>query len=150
MRREDRAINDEAIKAILYKGEYGILSLLTPEGDPYGVPLSYVLLGDAIYFHGAMEGLKLDAIRRHPKASFCVVGDTHVLPDKFSTAYESVIVTGQMEEVFGEEKEMGLRGLIEKYSPDYVAEGDVYIKKAGKGTMGMKLIIETMTGKARR
>lgn len=150
MRRQDRAIQESEIQDILYKGEYGVLSIITPDGEPYGVPLSYVYLGDALYFHGAMEGLKLDSIRTQSKASFCVVGKTEVLQEKFSTAYESVIVSGGMEEIHGEEKEMALRGLIEKYSPDYLKEGDMYIKRAGNVTMGMKLMVERMTGKARR
>ncbi len=51
-------------------------------------------VGDVIYFHCAPEGHKLENLSGNNKVSFCVVGKTQVLPDKFATNYESVIVFG--------------------------------------------------------
>jgi uncharacterized protein len=64
LRRKDRAItNDEAI-AILRKTEYGVLSTITPDGKPYGVPLNFCYLDNSIYFHCAIEGRKIDNIKK--------------------------------------------------------------------------------------
>jgi nitroimidazol reductase NimA-like FMN-containing flavoprotein (pyridoxamine 5'-phosphate oxidase superfamily) len=46
-------------RGILNKGEYGVLSTVSAEGQPYGTPLNYCLIDDSIYFHCATEGHKL-------------------------------------------------------------------------------------------
>ena len=90
----------------------------------------------------------IDNIKNHEKVSFNVVGDTEVLPSKFSTKYESVIAFGIATEIDGEEKEMALLKLIEKYSPEFLQEGKLYISRAKDATSVMKISIEHMTGKA--
>ncbi len=65
IRRIDRAISEEEAKDILKKGEYGILSTISKEGQPYGVPLSYSYAGNIIYFHCALEGHKVDNVREN-------------------------------------------------------------------------------------
>ena len=62
MRRKKQILaEDEAIK-ILGKGESGILALLGDEDYPYAVPISYVYHDSKLYFHGAKNGHKIDAI----------------------------------------------------------------------------------------
>jgi len=56
MRRSDRAISKEETMQLLNNCEYGVLSSVSESGEPYGVPLSYYLVDDAIYFHSALEG----------------------------------------------------------------------------------------------
>ena len=149
MRRKDRQLEREDCIPILEKGEYGVLSMVTDEGTPYGVPISYAYEDGYIYFHGAMTGYKLDLLRKRPQASFCVVTDTQVLPAEFTTNYQSVIAFGTMEELSGSDKEKGLLALIQKYSPAYLEEGKVYMAKAQAHTCSYRLHIEDMTGKAR-
>ncbi|GAA0086402.1 pyridoxamine 5'-phosphate oxidase family protein [Clostridium sp. CTA-7] len=150
MRRKDREI--EALEAIevLKKCEYGILSTVDENGYPYGVPLSYVYANDSIYFHSAVEGHKLENIKKNDKVSFCVVGQTDVLPDKFSTKYESVIIFGRAKEVFDDEKNAALLELINKYSADYIEKGKTYIKNANDKTKVIKISIDHISGKGRR
>ncbi len=99
MRRSDRALAEVEINEVLEKGEYGFLSTISDHGYPYVVPLSYVYDNNSIYFHCATEGEKLDNIKQNNKVSFCVVTDTEVLPDKFSTKYKSVIAFGKASEL---------------------------------------------------
>ena len=73
-----------------------------------------------------------------------------VLPDKFSTKYESVIAFGKAVEVFGGEKNEALLAFIDKYSSQYIEKGKEYIKNAGEKTKVIKICIEHITGKARR
>lgn len=51
-----------------------VLSLLGENGYPYGLPIDYWYneTDGKLYFHGAKEGHKIDAIRACDKASFCV------------------------------------------------------------------------------
>jgi nitroimidazol reductase NimA-like FMN-containing flavoprotein (pyridoxamine 5'-phosphate oxidase superfamily) len=149
MRRNDRQCTEECAVAILEKCEYGVLSTVSQDGYPYGVPLSYVYKNSCICFHSATTGHKLDNIANNAKASFCVVGNTNVLPDKFTTRYESVVIFGQASKVTGEEKRDALLALITKYSPAYLEKGKEYIENSGENTVVMKIAIEQITGKVR-
>ena len=62
MRRKDKEIGtDEAIN-LLTKCEYGVLSTVGNDGQPYGVPLNYTYKDNCIYFHCALKGHKIDNI----------------------------------------------------------------------------------------
>ncbi len=150
IRRAERAIPDDETKEILQVGEYGILSTVSADGQPYGVPVSYAYTGEAIYFHCAPEGHKLDNLSSNNRVSFCVVGKTQVLPDKFATNYESVIVFGTAHEVVDEEKHAGLLEILKKYSPDFMEKGERYISNDGPKARVYKIVIESLTGKARK
>lgn len=149
MRRKDRELTQEEAVCILEKGSYGILSTIGEDGYPYGVPLSYAYENGTLYFHCAADvGYKLENISYHDKVSFTVVGDTCVLPEKFATKYESVIVFGTIAP--SSEKQKALEELVKKYSPGYEVQGKDYAKAAEKQVGVFELKIERMTGKARR
>jgi len=150
MRRRDRAAGHRDAEKLLSQCEYGVLSTVGEDGQPYGVPLSYAYKNNSLYFHSALSGHKLDNILGNPKVSFCVVGHTRVLPAEFSTEYESVIAFGTVSEVSGEEKTAALRLLVEKYSPGFIEEGLRYIEREDKVTKVLKVEIDHVTGKARR
>jgi uncharacterized protein len=150
VRRKDRQIDAETATELLARGEYGYLATVGSDGQPYGVPLNYVFKDQCLYFHFALEGHKLDNIMANPKVSFCVVGRTKVLPDKFSTEYESAMAFGTASLVEGEEKYNALLGLIEKYSPGFMEEGRKTISKYNDKTRIIKMNIARITGKARR
>ncbi len=150
MRRKDRLIADTEALTILIKGEYGILSTASVRGKPYGVPLNYCVIEDCLYFHCASEGTKIDNIESNPNVSFCVVGTARVLPDKFSTAYESCIVRGVVSEVFEEEKRTALEQLIHKYSENHISAGLEYIEKLKDKTRVFKVAIDSISGKANK
>ncbi|MBX4270062.1 pyridoxamine 5'-phosphate oxidase family protein [Clostridium estertheticum] len=150
MRRKDRELKNDEVIEILKNNTYGVLSTVSENGYPYGVPISYTFFNNSIYFHGAIKGHKLDNILNNNKVSFCVVGRTQILPDKFSTEYESVIVFGRAIEVFDDEKNTALLEVLDKYSVDYIEQGKEYIQKASKATKVMKINIEHTSGKAKR
>jgi nitroimidazol reductase NimA-like FMN-containing flavoprotein (pyridoxamine 5'-phosphate oxidase superfamily) len=150
MRRKDRELKNDEIIKVLKNNSYGILSTISENGYPYGVPISYIFSNDSIYFHCAIKGHKLDNILNNHKVSFSVVGNTCVLPDEFSTKYESIIVFGKAIEVFDDEKNMALLETLNKYSPNFIEQGKEYINKAGKATKVIKICIDHISGKARR
>ena len=115
MRRAKQRLSPDESLAILEKGSSGVLALWDGE-EPYAVPLSYVYHGGKLYFHCARAGRKLEAARVCPKASFCVVAADNVIPEKYTTAYRSVIVSGRLR-IIEDEAEMipALRQLAEKY-----------------------------------
>lgn len=149
MRRKDRALSTEEAEQILLKGEYGVLSTCGKDGFPYGVPLSYAYAEGILYFHcAAGAGHKLANILYENKACFTVVGHTKVLPEKFSTVYESVIVFGKVK--LSLHKQIGLAKLTAKYCTDYKEKGAAYAKAAADKVDVYEFHIERMTGKARR
>ena len=150
LRRKDRAITEEEAIALLNKAEYGVLSTVSENGDPYGVPLNFWVIDHCIYFHCAVEGQKIDNIQQNKSVSFCTVGNTKILPDKFATKYESVIVSGEVEEVFDMNKQLALEGLLHKYPPEFIDKGIKYIEDLNEKTRVFKITINKLTGKARK
>ena len=128
MRMKDRAIAETEAISILKYAEYGVLSTVNENGRPYGVPLNFCFIDNAIYFHCATEGQKIDNINYSKSVSFCAVGKTEIIPEEYTTRYESVIVSGEIEEVFDSDKQMGLEGLLHKYSADFFDQGVKYIR----------------------
>jgi uncharacterized protein len=150
MRRKDRQIAEEEVLQLLASGEYGVLSTADKDGQPYGVPLNYVYRDHGIYFHSALTGHKLDSMAENPKVSFCVVGPTKVLPDQFSSEYESAVIFGTASVVVGAERESALMWLLEKYAPENLEEGKRFIGEMGSATKVIKITIDHLSGKAHR
>lgn len=119
MRRKKQALSAEECAAVLSRGTSGVLALDGDDGYPYAVPLSYVYDGSCLYFHCARSGHKLDAIRRNPKASFCVVDQDRVVPAEYTSYFRSVIAFGTIRILEdAEEKRAAVEKLAVKYAPD--------------------------------
>ena len=149
MRRKDKSMQGEDLRRLLRNGEYGVLSTVDSQGQPYGVPLNYVYDENCVYFHCAIEGHKLNNLSANGKVSFCVVGHTRVLPSEFNTEFESVIVFGEASVVQGDERHRALVKLVEKYSPEFIEEGHKYIAQHDTRTKVVKIVIHSVTGKAK-
>jgi nitroimidazol reductase NimA-like FMN-containing flavoprotein (pyridoxamine 5'-phosphate oxidase superfamily) len=151
IRRKDRALDNASAFAVLKNSAYGVLSTADKDNQPYGIPVSYVVVDNSIFIHSATEGHKLENIMSNSKVSFCVVGKTRLLPDKFSTQYESAIVFGTAKMVDGEnEKREALEAFLAKYSPDYLEDGEKYIDKLFDKVIVMQVSIDHITGKSRK
>ena len=147
MRRFKQQLAEEEAKDILRKGSHGVLSLVDADATPYGVPLNYVYDGDRhIYFHGAVEGHKIDCINAHPCCSFCVVGQDRIVPEEFTSYFRSVIARGSIRVVEEpEEIRKSLLLLCEKFSPGLNPEAE--IAKSLSHVTVLRLDIESLTGK---
>ena len=152
MRRKDRELTEEEAREVLRRGEYGVLSLVTADGTPYAVPMSYAAVGDTIYFHGTTEGgAKMACMAHDSRAVFTAVTDTQVLPDQFGTIYWSAIARGHVEELTEEAaKKAALEHLLVKYSADYMQAGRKFIDAYLHRTAALRFTIEELTGKARK
>jgi len=147
MRRKEKIMEHEKAMFLLRSGEYGTLSIIDTDKKPYGIPVNYAVKENAIYFHCAMKGKKIETLKMNNMASFCVVGYTKIDAEKFTTRYESCIVEGNIEEVFLNEKIMALEELIKKYSPQFFEKGIKYIKAEESKTKIFKIKIEKISGK---
>ena len=147
VRRKDKEIGTDEMIKLLTECEYGVLSTVGNDGQPYGVPLNYAYKDNCIYFHCALKGHKIDNIGDNSKVSFCVVGNTEVLPSEFSTNYVSAVAFGLASEVQGKERYDALVLILDKFSSEFMKEGKKYIEKLDKVTKVMKMKIEHISGK---
>lgn len=150
MRRSDRQIEKADALSVLEKGEFGVLGMVDDDGRPYQIPVNFCVVEGRVYFHSASEGSKIDYLEARPYASFCVVGDTEVLPDSFGSLYESCIISGTAAEAVGEGKQAALEGLLHKYSSEYLESGMKYIDKLTDRTRVFGVSLDEVSGKARR
>lgn len=152
VRRQDRLLNEEEARQLLQEGEYGVLSMQTVEGGAYGIPVNYAWDGHSyLYLHCAPEGHKLRCIARNESVSFCVVGRTRVIPDKFTTDYESIVLSCIAHLVTDDGERMkALELLLDKYSPDDKTAGMSYARQSFSRTTIIRLNIEHWSGKTKR
>lgn len=141
MRRKDREMTREFGLELIDRAQYGVLSMVDTDKLAYGVPLSLVRDGDKLYFHSAMDGKKVRGLKENPDVSVTFVGQVQV-PDNytkddldemkgdpskainfissvFTTEFESVVVSGQVNLVEDEEEKVkAMRLICNKYTPD--------------------------------
>lgn len=148
MRRKRQQLSDEESYAILQKATSGTLALLGDGDYPYAVPISYVFSEGKLYFHSALSGHKVDAIRGCDRASFCVVAQDDVKPELYTTFFRSVIAFGRIHIVDDEaEKLAAARLLGNRYTPH---QDEALQKELENGLARMLVIrldIEHLTGK---
>ncbi len=148
MRRKKQLLSKDESEEILRRGTSGVLALAGDEGFPYAVPLSYVYEREKIYFHSAVSGHKIDAVRKSEKASFCVIGQDHVLPEKFTTRYKSVIAFGTVRILEdGQEIRRAMERLSDKYSPGDREARDREIEKDWERLCMIEFSVTYLTGK---
>ena len=149
MRRSRQALDEEACGKILQEASSGVLSVVGEDGWPYGVPLSYVWLDGAIYFHCARTGHKLCAIRHDNRVSFCVVGQDRVIPEEYTTYFRSVIIFGRAEIMEDpDEIRTAIEALASKYHPtDAPSHRDDVIRRESAAMTMVKITPEHITGK---
>ena len=152
VRRQDRLLEEENAYHLLRNGEFGVLSMVKDNGDAYGIPINYVWDGtETIYLHCAPEGEKLRSISQHPEVSFCVVGRTNVISNKFTTEYESIVITCHAcTGLLPEERMHALRLFLAKYSPDDLVTGLKYAEKSFHRTEIIRLNVLRFSGKCKR
>ena len=149
MRRKKQALTAEECAAVLTRGTSGVLALSGDDGYPYAVPINYVYDGTNLYFHCAKAGHKLDAIRRNEKASFCVIDQDQIVPEKYTSYFRSVIAFGRMRILENEqEKRAAIEKLAVKYAPEGSPESrEKEIRKFWEGFYMLEMSIEHLTGK---
>ena len=141
--------NEECIE-ILKTQLRGVLSVLGEDDYPYGIPINHYYCEEdgKLYFHGGTKGHRIDAMRSHGKASFCVLDEGR--PEQeggWALRFRSVIVFGRLEEVEDHDRAIEItRALCHKFTSDedYIEKE---IENAGARTMVVCLMPEHMTGK---
>ena len=149
MRRIKQQLSDAEAQEILAKAKRGVLSVVGDDGWPYGIWLNphFRREDGRIYFHGAKEGHKIDALRRDARVSFTVIDDGVQDDGGWAYTFRSVVVFGRIE--FVEDQAFALelcRELARRFNP---SEEDIEkeIRMAGARVQMLCLIPEHITGK---
>ena len=147
MRHKDRQVSAEEAMEYLKASVYGVLSTVGPDGEPYGIPLTYAVEegGKSLVFHCARDGYKLDCFAVNPRAHFVAVQETNVLPEEFSIEYKSVMVSGNLEEIEDREEKIRCAQVVgDKYS---TISSEGYANRAVDKIRVFRLKIEHISGK---
>ena len=149
MRRKKQLLSKAETIEILQSCTSGVLAVTGDNDYPYAVPLSFAYKDGKLFFHFAKAGHKLDSIIKNNKVSFCVIKTDNVIQKTFTTHFRSAIVFGKARILTDDsEKKYALECLVEKYSPDYIPEGQSEIERDWNRVCVAEIKIEHMTGKA--
>ena len=147
MRRKGQELPKEDCIEILKNEPRGVLALLGDGDYPYALPVSHVYVDGKIYFHGARQGHKVDAIRNHSKVSFCVMDKGIKERDSWWYTFKSVIVFGKIRTLADENDRIDkLTHLGDKFFPTHEETVDE-ISRLLDRTEVFEISIEHMSGK---
>ena len=151
MRRVEKEISDmETLIEILKGGKYTVISMCK-ENEVYLVTLSYGYdeSKNALYFHCAKEGQKIEFIKSNPFVCGTVIEDNGY-KDGCSQAYRSVVFRGKMvilEDIH--EKKIGCDVLLNQLENDPTTTKNKFFKKdeTYENLRMLRLDIKEISGK---
>ena len=152
MRRFKQQISEAECIEVLKNETRGVLSVIGDGGYPYGIPLNHYYCEEdgKLYFHGAKEGHKIDAVKSCDKVSFCVMDQGYREGDDWALNIRSVIVFGRIRFFEYAEDPDKVReicvGLSSKFTDD-ANYADDEIAKVGKNVLCFEITPDHMTGK---
>lgn len=149
MRRFKQQISEAECIRILKEQPRGVLSLIGDDGYPYGIPLDhwYCEEDGKLYFHGAKEGHKIDAIASCDKVSYCVMDEGFRKEGEWALNINSVIVFGRISLVTDTEKAKKICTEITRKFTDDEAYLAHELEHAFPRVQCLELTPEHMTGK---
>ena len=173
MRRKDREMSREYGLAVIDKSNFGVVSMIEENNEPYGIPLSIIREENTLYFHSAKEGKKVNNFEENPKVSIAFIEEVkipenfteeelnEIVKDKskisllissvFTTEYESSIVKGKVKLVEDEkEKIKAMKLICEKYTPTKMKYFNMAIESGLKRTNIYKVEIESISSKRKK
>jgi uncharacterized protein len=149
MRKSNREIkNQDLIQQVIAKAEVCRLGLCK-DNKPYIVPVNFGYDGSFIYFHTAIEGMKIDYLGANRQVCFEMEHDVRLIPHadeacKWSISYYSVIGFGTIKEIVDlQHKIFALNQIMQHYSNRQWTFDEQSIKK----TRVWGISIEQITGK---
>lgn len=148
-----RKLTQSECLEIIKTTAHATLSMIDAQGKPYGVTINhfYVEQDNCVYFHSALQGRKIDAIKSNGKVSLNFVADAEVIGARYITKYRSVIAEGSAFIVEDESEKIRLLNIlcdrftgvdtrreevIEKYLPAVCMVGIQLTEISGKSNDG--------------
>lgn len=148
MRRFKQQLSFEECVELLNSTTSGVLALCGDDGQPYGVPLSHVYHDGKLYFHSALSGHKVDLIAQNANASFTVICQDEIHPERFTTYFKSVIAFGKIRIVDSEtDKQRILEILGRRCNPNDAMGLDAEIRSGFSRCLALEMHIDKISGK---
>jgi nitroimidazol reductase NimA-like FMN-containing flavoprotein (pyridoxamine 5'-phosphate oxidase superfamily) len=154
MQKKDREITDQnELMEILKQGKYATISMCR-KNESYIVALNYGYdqKKNALYFHCAQKGLKIDFINENPQVCGTIIEDLGYVTDECEQKYRSVVFWGEMFFVENlEEKKHGIDVLINhlEKNPGKVKEKSIKSEQSYQDVGILRLDIKELSGKKR-
>jgi uncharacterized protein len=132
-----KEMNHDEAMALLGEQRVGRLGCCL-DGEPYVVPVNYLLEGESLYVH-SLPGRKVTTLRANPRACLQV--------DEVKDAYHwrSVIAFGCYDEVEGQEERERIMGALFKRLPQ-LTPVESQMTKGSSEAVVFRLVIEQVTG----
>lgn len=149
MRKAKRQQTAEWALEVFDRAPYITMSMVRPDGTPYGLPLNIVRRdATTFYFHCASEGEKIDCIRANPIVSLSAVSKCTPAYEEekqnFTEHYNSAIAIGRAEIVTDDaEKIEMLRLLCLRFLPHYMHHFDDAIRRSLDRTTVVRITLIT-------
>ena len=149
MRRFKQQLSEDECVEILKSAPRGVIAMNGENGYPYAVTINQYFdeTDGKIYFHGALQGLKVDLLEKDNKVCFTTTDEGHIEEGDWANTFKSVVCLGQVEEVNDVEKiHDRLRRLAKGFYPseEFIEKE---IEKAGSRVKMYVINIDHMTGK---
>ena len=128
-------IASERILEILRQTEYGVLANVSADGEPYAIPISYAWdeSDGSLIIHTFRRGQKIENMERDNRVCFTIVGSTHLIANKLSAGYESLVIFGRIEEITDPEEALRTATLFcRKFAPKIVGRPSMRMLRIGK------------------
>lgn len=147
MRKISRQQTAEWALEVFDKAPFVTVSMIRPDGTPYGLPLSLVR-GDetTFYFHCADEGEKMDCLKRNPVVWLSAVSKCRPKfeeeKNNFTEYYNSAVGVGKASVVTDSaEKTEALRLLCQRFLPRYMEHFNEAIERSLDRTTVMRITL---------
>ncbi|MCM1450576.1 MAG: pyridoxamine 5'-phosphate oxidase family protein [Clostridiales bacterium] len=136
MRKSNRQKGPMWALEVFDKAPYVTVSMMRPDGTPYGLPLNVVRKDETtFYFHCAFEGEKVDCLRHSPVVSLSAVSRCtpkyEAEKNNFTEYYNSAVAVGKAEFVTDDaEKIEALRLLCKRFLPEFMEHFEAAIARS--------------------
>ena len=116
MRRFKQQLSKEECFEILKSAPRGVIAMNGENGYPYAVTINQYFdeTDGRIYFHGALQGLKVDLLGKDNKVCFTTTDKGHIEEGDWANTFKSVVCLGRVEEVNDKEKIYNLLRILSK------------------------------------
>lgn len=148
MRRKDKKVTDEILIQEILKKSFICRIALFDQEYPYVVPLNYGYKNNALFFHCAIQGKKIDLIKKNNKVGFEIEQNHEILKSeiscKWTTKYRSIMGQGKIEIISDfEKKKEGLDIIMQHHGK----KDNKYNEKIVEKILILKLEIVNLSGK---
>lgn len=148
MRRKEKEIKEMAVIEQIIKQSRVCRLAMVDQDKPYVIPMSFGYDGSYIYFHSALEGRKIEVLKKNPQVCFEFDEVMKLVKNKdackWGMAFKSVI--GEGNAVFVEDitqKAQGLGVIMAQYSK----KSFEFPRESLEKTALIKVVITQITGK---